>query len=85
MIPIRGMGRCPKRSSKIRYGIQKFNTHGCNGDEVYSAKQYLVLANDAKGSLRETGYKTVRDFAAGLSDKYMGEYLGFEYMRIGLV
>jgi len=52
-IPIRGNGKCPKPSSRIRYGIKKCNTHGCKGDEVCVAKQDLVLAIDASGSLRE--------------------------------
>jgi hypothetical protein len=84
-IPIRGNGKCPKPSSRIRYGIKKCNTHGCKGDEVCVAKQDLVLAIDASGSLRETGFKIIKDFAAGLIDKYMGKYYGYEDMRIGVV
>jgi len=83
-IPIRGNGRCPKPSSRIRYGIKKCNTHDCKGDEVCIAKQDLVLAIDASGSLREDGYKILKDFAAGLIDKYMGKYYGYEDMRIGV-
>jgi hypothetical protein len=45
----------------------------------------LVLAIDASGSLRETGFKIIKDFAAGLIDKYMGKYYGYEDMRIGVV
>merc|ERR1719390_6537 len=84
LIPIRGKGKCPKRKSKMRYGIKKCNTHECSGDEVCIAKQDLVLAIDASGSLREDGYKILKDFAAGLIDKYMGKYYGFEDMRIGV-
>jgi len=83
-IPIRGNGRCPKRKSKIRYGIRKCNTHECSGDEVCIAKQDLVLAIDGSGSLRETGWKILKDFAAGLMDKYKGEYYGYEDVRIGI-
>ena len=39
LIPIRGNGKCPKRSAKIRYGIKKCNMHECDGDEVRIAKQ----------------------------------------------
>merc|ERR1719265_3050424 len=85
LIPIRGNGRCPKPSSKIRYGIKKCNQHGCKGDEVCIAKQDLVLAIDGSGSLRQDGYKILKDFAAGLIDKYMGKYYGYEDMRIGVV
>merc|ERR1719359_2166640 len=37
-IPIRGNGKCPKRKSKMRYGIKKCNTHECSGDEIFIAK-----------------------------------------------
>merc|ERR1719181_1091623 len=84
LIPIRGNGKCPKQSSKIRYGIKKCNTHACNGDEVCIAKQDLVLAIDGSGSLRESGFKILKDFAAGLIDKYKGSYYGYEDMRIGV-
>jgi len=83
-IPIRGNGKCPKRTSKIRYGVKKCNTHDCTGDEVCIAKQDLVLAIDGSGSLRESGFKILKDFAAGLIDKYKGEYYGYEDMRIGV-
>merc|ERR1719454_1270640 len=83
--PIRGNGKCPKPSSRIRYGIKKCNAFDCRGDEVCIAKQDLVLAIDASGSLREDGYKILKDFAAGLIDKYMGKYYGYEDMRIGVV
>merc|ERR1719199_1970488 len=84
-IPIRGNGKCPKSTSRIRYGIKKCNTFDCKGVEVCIAKQDLVLAIDASGSLREDGYKILKDFAAGLIDKYMGKYYGYEDMRIGVV
>jgi hypothetical protein len=44
-----------------------------------------VIAIDGSGSLRESGFKILRDFTAGLIDKYMGKYYGFEDMRIGVV
>merc|ERR1719392_547505 len=83
-IPIRGNGRCPKRSSKKRYGIKKCNTHECSGDEVCIAKQDLVLAIDGSGSIGEGGFKILKNFAAGLVDKYKGQYYGYEDMRIGV-
>merc|ERR1719240_2530069 len=83
-IPIRGNGKCPKRSSKIRYGIKKCNTHECSGDEVCIAKQDLVLAIDGSGSIGEDGFKILKNFAAGLVDKYKGQYYGYEDMRIGV-
>jgi hypothetical protein len=85
LIPIRGNGRCPKTSSGIRYGIRKCNNFECRGDEICIAKQDLVLAIDASGSLRDTGFKILKNFAAGLIDKYKGSYYGYEDMRIGVV
>jgi uncharacterized protein YegL len=85
LIPIRGKGRCPKPQSRYRYRIKKCNTMKCNGDEVCVAKQDLVMAIDASGSMMETGFKVVRGFAAKLIDNYKGEYFGYEDMRIGVV
>merc|ERR1719453_1696869 len=85
LIPIRGNGRCPKPQSRYRYRIKKCNTMKCNGDEICVAKQDLVMAIDASGSLRDFGFKIVRGFAAKLIDNYKGEYFGYEDMRIGVV
>merc|ERR1719453_2675039 len=85
LIPIRGNGRCPKPQSRYRYRIKKCNTMKCNGDEICVAKQDLVMAIDASGSLREAGFNIVRGFAAKLIDNYKGEYFGYEDMRIGVV
>ena len=82
--PIRGNGRCPKPGSSIRYAIRKCNNFNCAGDEVCIAKQDLVFAIDPSGSLRESGFKFIKGFSAGLVDKYMGSY-GYEDMRIGVV
>merc|ERR1719181_1925336 len=46
--------------------------------------QDLVLAIDGSGSLRESGFKILKEFAAGLIDRYKGEYYGYEDMRIGV-
>jgi hypothetical protein len=43
------------------------------------------MAIDASGSLREAGFKIVKDFATKLVEKYKGEYYGFEDMRVGVV
>ena len=84
-IPIRGNGKCPKRKSKIRYGIKECNSHECVGDEICVAKQDLVLAIDGSGSLQESGWKILKGFTAKLLDKYMGMYFGYEDMKIGVV
>merc|ERR1719375_2992659 len=84
-IPIRGNGKCPKTTSSIRYGIKKCNTHECVGDEVCIAKQDLILAIDGSGSLAESGWTILKDFAAKYVDKYMGMYYGYQDMKIGVV
>ena len=62
-------GKCPKGTSKIRFGIKKCNTHEWTGEEVCIAKHDLVLAIDGSGSLRESVFKLLKTFAAGLIDK----------------
>jgi len=84
-VPVRGNGKCPKPSSKIRYGIQKCNVHECVGDEVCVAKQDLVLAIDGSGSLRASGFEILKGFSASLIERYKGEYYGYEDMKIGVV
>merc|ERR1719359_1515285 len=83
--PVRGNGKCPKRKSKMRYGLKDCNSHECVGDEICVAKQDLVLAIDGSGSLQESGWTTLKGFAAKLIDKYMGTYYGYEDMKIGVV
>ena len=48
------------------------------------AKLDLVRAIDGSGSLRGSGSKTLKDFAAGLIDKYKGSDFGYEDMRSGV-
>merc|ERR1719161_2164334 len=85
LIPVRGEGKCPKPKSKMRYGIKKCNTHECVGDEICIAKQDLIISIDGSGSLRESGFKALKAFAASLVDRYQGEYYGHEDMKIGVV
>ena len=73
--PIRGNGKCPKLRLRIRYGIKECNTFKRAGDEVCIAKQDLVFSIDGNGSLRESGYKILKNFAASYIDKYEGEYV----------
>lgn len=56
LIPIRGQGKCPKRKSAERFEKEKCNTQDCVGDEICIAKQDLVIALDASGSLRLKPY-----------------------------
>jgi hypothetical protein len=84
LIPIRGQGKCPKRKSAERFEKEKCNTQDCVGDEICIAKQDLVIALDASGSLREKGYDIVRAFAANLTDKYKSKYFGEAAIKMGV-
>jgi hypothetical protein len=85
LIPIRGEGKCPRRRSSERYEEKECNTHSCVGDEICVAKQDLVLTIDGSGSLRESGFEIVRNYAANLTARYQSFYYGAEDMKIGVV
>merc|ERR1719188_1604604 len=85
LVPIRGLGKCPKPTSYRRFGTKKCNTQKCVGDEVCIAQQDLIIAIDGSGSVREEGFNVIRDFAANLTDRYKDKYFGKEAMKIGVV
>jgi hypothetical protein len=85
LIPIRGEGTCPRRRHADRYEDQACNTHDCVGDEICIAKQDLVLTIDGSGSLRESGFEIVRNFAANLTTRYQSFYYGSDDMKLGVV
>ena len=85
IIPTRGEGVCPKDDSAERFNERACNTHDCIGDEICIAKQDLVIAIDGSGSLRESGFKIVKNFAAELIDRYKGKYFSAPAMQIGVV
>jgi hypothetical protein len=85
LIPIRGEGKCPRARSAMRYGKKDCNTHACVGDEICIAKQDLVLTIDGSGSLRESGFEIVRNYAANLTSRYQSMYFGQEDMKVGVV
>jgi hypothetical protein len=55
------------------------------GDELCIAQQDLVIALDASGSLRQSGFDTLRNFAANITEKYRSMYYGFNDMKVGVV
>jgi hypothetical protein len=85
LIPIRGEGKCPRRRSSDRYEEKECNTHDCVGDEICIAKQDLVLTIDGSGSLRQSGFEIVQNYAANLTTRYQSFYYGNEDMKIGVV
>lgn len=69
----RGKGKCPKKTSWKRYGKKYCNPDPCWGDEECIAKQDVVIALDGSGSVKEKGFRVLKDFAAALADKFRGE------------
>jgi len=84
MLPIRGLGRCPKADSGERMEEQRCNTHDCIGDELCIAEQDLVMLVDSSGSLSQDGFGTLRSFATALSGRYATRYLGQSAVRLGI-
>merc|ERR1712032_663658 len=85
IVPIRADGKCPKATSKHRLDKQECNTQKCMGDEVCIAKQDLIIAIDASGSLREKGFNAVQAFAANITDKLKSKYFGTEAVKVGVI
>jgi len=85
VVPTRGEGVCPKDHSAERWNEQACNTLQCVGDEICIAKQDLVISIDGSGSLRNSGFEIIRNFAAGLIDRYKSKYFGADAMKIGVI
>ena len=62
LVPIRGLGKCLTADHANRLEEQECNTQECVGDEIWMAMQDLVIAVDSSGSLRESGFETVKKF-----------------------
>mmetsp|Transcript_130164 Transcript_130164/g.290952 ORF Transcript_130164/g.290952 Transcript_130164/m.290952 type:complete len:1014 (-) Transcript_130164:80-3121(-) len=84
LTPTRGQGKCPTEHHPDRYELQDCNTHLCAGDEICVAKQDLIIAIDASGSLQEAGFEALRSFASNLTTRYQGEYFGNVDMQVGI-
>jgi hypothetical protein len=85
LILIRGQGKCPGGKSAERYAQDECNTQDCVGDEICIAFQDLILTIDGSGSLRESGFEVVRDFAANLTTRYRSMAYAEDKMKIGVV
>jgi len=84
VVPIRGQGKCPKKRSPERFEKERCNKQPCAGDEFCIAKQDLILALDASGSLKQKGYDVVKQFAANLTRRYKPKYFGAEAVKVGV-
>jgi len=84
LVPIRGQGKCPGKRSRRRLQQKQCNTQSCVGDEICVAQQDLVIALDASGSLRESGFKILRGFAVNLTARYKAKYFGLDAVKMGV-
>merc|ERR1719433_588703 len=84
VVPIRGQGKCPKKRAPERFQKKGCNKQACAGDEICIAKQDLILALDASGSLRQKGWDVVKQFAANLTRRYEPKYFGAEAVKVGV-
>jgi uncharacterized protein YegL len=85
LVPIRALGKCPEESHPDRLETQQCNTQECVGDEICIAKQDLIIAVDASGSLRESGFEVLRNFVANFTGRYQATYYGAEAMHVGVI
>merc|ERR1719146_33917 len=76
---------CPKPDSSWRHQMEVCNPHDCVGDEICIARQDLILAIDGSGSVQDSGFGVLKDFALKLVDKYQGMYYGYADMKIGII
>merc|ERR1719362_230395 len=83
--PIRGNGECPRTDSADRFESEECNAQACYGDEVCIAQQDLILAIDASGSVKDSGFKAIQKFARNLPARYKPKYYGQEAMKVGVV
>mmetsp|Transcript_64938 Transcript_64938/g.172595 ORF Transcript_64938/g.172595 Transcript_64938/m.172595 type:complete len:996 (-) Transcript_64938:233-3220(-) len=85
LVPIRALGKCPEKNHPDRLETQQCNTQECVGDEICIAKQDLIIAVDASGSLRESGFEVLRNFVANFTGRYQSTYYGAEAMHVGVI
>jgi len=57
----------------------------CVGDEQCIAQMDLLVAVDASGSLRETGYKILKKFASAVVQRFENEAFGREAVLVGAI
>jgi len=84
LIPTRGDGKCPITSSRLRYRERECNRKECQGDEVCTANQDLVVAVDGSGSVQESGFDILKKFAETVISRYQTKYYGRERVKIGI-
>lgn len=84
VIPTRGDGKCPTTNSRKRYRERECNTHQCEGDEVCTAMQDVVVAIDGSGSVQQSGFDTLKKFAETVVSRYQTKYYGRKRAKMGI-
>mmetsp|Transcript_26061 Transcript_26061/g.82395 ORF Transcript_26061/g.82395 Transcript_26061/m.82395 type:complete len:1002 (-) Transcript_26061:73-3078(-) len=84
-LPIRGLGKCPKTDAPDRLEENPCNTQKCVGDEVCVAQQDLIIAIDGSGSLKEEGFKILKNFAVEFTQRYQSMAYGITTIRMGVL
>jgi len=84
-VPQRGAGKCPKKASGERYAKQQCNKQGCLGDEQCVSTADIILAFDGSGSLKETGFNTLKKFGSELLERLQTKAYKKEAMKIGVL
>lgn len=84
-IPTRGEGKCPKKLSAKRYHKRHCNPQACVGDEKCLAKMDLMIAIDGSGSLRESGYKVMKDYTVEYIKRMTTKKYGRKTVKVGIL
>lgn len=84
-VPVRGDGKCAKKTSKHRFEKRHCNEQPCVGDEKCLANMDVILAIDASGSLRESGYQVLKDFTTSYIDKMKSKAYGRTAVQVGAI
>merc|ERR1719181_2283648 len=84
-VPLRADGTCPEKMNPDRFTVKDCNDHPCVGDEVCIANMYLIIALDGSGSLRESGYDVLKNFAIMLVGKMRSGIYGHGATNVGVV
>lgn len=85
LVPTRGFGKCPKETAPQRFAEQQCNVQSCIGDEICVAQQDLLIAIDGSGSVRDSGFLALKNYALDLLSRYRSQYYGAQTMKVGLI
>jgi len=85
IVPKRADGVCATEDAPTRFFEKSCNTQPCVGDEVCVAKIDLVIALDGSGSITETGFDILKEFAVKLLGRLQPSAYGTDAVRVAIV